>query len=51
MLTITDPLPPDIIISDSREKKTLRKRVVLVMARQQPGESPASLIVQVNKET
>ena len=53
MLTITEPVNPDDDLEDyinkdgsGRERKTIKKRVVLVMARQQPGESPSSLIVQ-----
>ena len=53
MLTITEPVNPDEDLEDyinkdgsGRDRKTIKKRVVLVMARQQPGESPSSLIVQ-----
>ena len=45
MLSITEPVPCEDP-GDVKDKKTIKKRVVLVMARQQPGESPASLIVQ-----
>ena len=31
---------------DGKENKSSKKRVVMVMARQHPGESPASYVVQ-----
>ena len=53
MLTITEPVNPDEDQEDfinrdgaGRDRKTIKKRVVVVIARQQPGESPSSLIVQ-----
>lgn len=42
-MTITEPQPADYGESEARGVK---KRTVVVMARQQPGESPSSLIVQ-----
>ena len=46
LLTITEPLKPDYDEELFKDKKSVRKRVVVVMARQQPGESPSSLMVQ-----
>ena len=51
MLTITEPELADVggeesQEKDGREKKNVKKRVVMVMARQHPGESPASYVVQ-----
>ena len=51
MLTITEP--EDSEESDSKgenEKKTVKKRVVMIMARQHPGESPGSFVVQGKTE-
>ena len=31
---------------DGKENKGTKKRIVLIMARQHPGESPASYVVQ-----
>ena len=47
MLTITDPASENVEDLDlNKEKKQIKKRVVMVIARQQPSESPSSLIVQ-----
>ena len=47
MLTITDPASENLEDLDlNKEKKQIKKRVVMVIARQQPSESPSSLIVQ-----
>ena len=46
LLTITEPLKADYDEELFKDKKSVRKRVVVVMARQQPGESPSSLMVQ-----
>ena len=47
MLTITDPASENVENLDlHKEKKQIKKRVVMVIARQQPSESPSSLIVQ-----
>ena len=43
LLTITEPLSDDY---EESARRAVRKRTVVVMARQQPGESPSSLIVQ-----
>ena len=43
LVTITEPLSGDY---DESGGTGVRKRTVVVMARQQPGESPSSLIVQ-----
>ena len=43
LLTITEPLSGDY---EESARRAVRKRTVVVMARQQPGESPSSLIVQ-----
>ena len=51
MLTITDPEvtegegeePEE---KEEKDKTNIKKRVVMVMARQHPGESPASYVVQ-----
>ena len=43
LLTITEPPAADY---EEGGGKGVRKRTVVVMARQQPGESPSSLIVQ-----
>ena len=53
MVTITEPLGELLEPEDpaAREKRPPRKRVVMVMARQQPGESPTSLIVQADLAT
>ena len=46
MLTITEP---ELAGGDNLQDKDIRnvkKRVVMVMARQHPGDSPASYVVQ-----
>jgi hypothetical protein len=55
MLTITEP---EVSEEDGeepqgkngKEKRSVKKRVVMVMARQHPGESPASYVVQGKSE-
>ena len=48
MLTITEPEEggEEPQGKDGKEKMNVKKRVVMVMARQHPGESPASYVVQ-----
>ena len=45
LLTITEPPAADY---EEGGGKGVKKRTVVVMARQQPGESPSSLIVQAS---
>ena len=45
MLTITEPEEEEEEEEGKHQKKS-KKRVVMVMARQHPGESPASYVVQ-----
>ena len=45
MLTITEPEEGEEEEEGKHQKKS-KKRVVMVMARQHPGESPASYVVQ-----
>ena len=51
MLTITEPELTDVDEGepegkDGKDKRNAKKRVVMVMSRQHPGESPASYVVQ-----
>ena len=48
MLTITEPELVDEGETEAvgGDRKNIKKRVVLIMARQHPGESPASYVVQ-----
>ena len=47
MLTITEPEDSeDDNSKGEEEKRKLKKHVVMIMARQHPGESPGSFVVQ-----
>ena len=48
MVTITQPEEAGEVVEREREVK---KRTILVMSRQQPGESPASYVVQGRLDT
>ena len=46
MLTITEPELAEGMHSQEKDKREVKKRVVMIMARQHPGESPGSFVVQ-----
>ena len=50
MLTITKPDLADGQNSKEKDEKVVKKRVVMIMARQHPGESPGSFVVQGKPE-
>ena len=52
MVTITQPEETDQV-GEAREagEREVKKRTILVMSRQQPGESPASYVVQGRLDT
>ena len=50
MLTITKPEMAEGQNSKKKDEKVVKKRVVMIMARQHPGESPGSFVVQGKPE-
>ena len=46
MLTITEPELAGRDNLQEKDMKNVKKRVVMIMARQHPGDSPASYVVQ-----
>ena len=50
MLTITKPEMAEGQNSKKKDEKVAKKRVVMIMARQHPGESPGSFVVQGKPE-
>ena len=50
MLTVTQAELAEGQNSKKKDEKVVKKRVVMIMARQHPGESPGSFVVQGKPE-